>query len=1836
MAPPGKMSPAAGSGGLDPIAAIDLFFPTALGAEKLAAMISFTVKPLPGLGEKGYSLTARDFTVKEYEQPGLNKPVQYCVTFNKPVGFGCQLAMSLRLAAESRFPGTLQQYFFSTRPNFKLTGIGSGGTIFPVAAKGSVYSLDQALDCGTEAAPLFLEFSDKPALLTLNEVKQMARFEPAVRDLSFELAGDRIILNFRAAPDKAYRLRLQYLPLKNISGDVLQSLGPTELYFYFRQAQPYVKWLTAQGIVERFGPQMLPLEGRSLEKADVRIYKIDPLARSFWPFPDEAVIVNEDSRPASPGEEPGLLERSRSYGRQESYEESEGDEEDSGNVEEDAESGYSNRNRYGDDYAANMAEHIKLAGSPLVSKIMALPLKNNGRKMRFGLDLKNELTRISGADVPGTYLVGYRQIGLGDQRRYVRLQVTDLDLSVVEEETAATFVVTSLKSGQPIANAEVWVEGEYSGAWHKVVKGTTDANGRFRYVHRSRLPDNILQMTIRRIGVRAGNDVLVLDPEKAPPEFVNNHWFASHSTWLAWLNSDPRQEKVAARRLAHVFTERPVYRPEEPVHIKGYIRQRQTGRIIADMTGHTTSLYVTAPGDKKWTFPIQLNAMGSFYQKFAAPDLPSGNYQAEIYDEKDQTSLAAIDFKMESYRIPTFEVKLTGPEETGLDEPFKVTLMANYYAGGRVVGQAIDWKVTQYLYQPNIPGYLGFIFSSDERFSGGRTSTAGGSSNKKDVTDENGSAIIKIDPTTEEDGHARRYMVEATVLGADEMTVTAVKETLALPPFYLGLHVPRMVKSSADLKVQALVLGVDRKPLAGKEFHLRVYRREWHSYLQESDFTTGKAKYVSDVVDKPILDRDMKSAGKPQDLALEVKEAGVYVIEISAHDKSGRLLKVSADFYLAGQQAIAWKKTMANVFECVPDREFYYPGQTAHLALKSPFQNARALVVVEGPAQNTYHWLDVANGQAVFEILIAGDMTPQMPVHFLLLRGRLPVKIETLEAGGEDRGKPLAMGNTTWIKVRPRSNEIRVDLEHPAQCLPAAKIKMKIKLSDPDGKPLNGEVTLWLVDRAVLALGKEKALDPLPSFISQVVSMLRLRNTRNQTVGNISTDEIAGGDTGAEEKESIFDNVTVRKNFKTVPYYNPNIMVSNGAAEVDIDMPDNLTDFAVRAVATNGLERFGAAKSKIAVRLPLIVQPALPRFVRPGDSFAAGGIGRVVEGEGGPGRVEIQTKGLTLGGDAAKTLQWVKDRPEKLYFLLSLPLEKSQFKDEQVTVCLAVLRDSDGAKDAFEVKLPVRNDVRRKQLEVFSRLQKDKDLSFPQPEEAVRPGSLHQQAILTHDMAIVKMLAALDYLSQYEYGCTEQRISKVLPELALKDILKLIGREDRGNVVDHYIRETLIYLEMVLTPSGLYSYWPGSPGYVSLTAYVVEFLVAVQKLGYDFKKDLLDRGLKALKESLRSDYSRFIDGCSYIERAEALNALAMAGQYDKAYAVDLQARSVNMDLYGAAKVLHVFLEHDRNNRKAIDSLVSDLWRSVIFKLRDGKEVYGGLQYRADTYNGLILPSEVKAMAGAAKSLYLFDERNARVKLLIDELVSRGEGDGWGSTNANASALLALAQVFKKPEIKHQGQKIAAIFGDKTEWLDTAGKFLVRVVSTAEASGKLQFREGDSQDLPMAWLRIEYLPAGSGDQQKQNNNGFVVERELLTILGGDKPPVKNNVLSGKILEYAMGTVIEEHIRVINPENRHYVAVAAPFAAGFEPLNPNLETAPAEAKPAGVLTLEPAYAAYEDDKVTFYFDTLPKGTFDFFFRLRANFTGSFSHPPAQAQMMYRLKTSGQSDGTRVVIR
>jgi hypothetical protein len=84
----------------------------------------------------------------------------------------------------------------------------------------------------------------------------------------------------------------------------------------------------------------------------------------------------------------------------------------------------------------------------------------------------------------------------------------------------------------------------------------------------------------------------------APDRYADNLWSESKSRWLQWAFDDLDGRTAKPETLGHVFTERPVYRPEDKVHIKAYLRRRFQGRLSAHVT--PAEIVVEGPGDVSW------------------------------------------------------------------------------------------------------------------------------------------------------------------------------------------------------------------------------------------------------------------------------------------------------------------------------------------------------------------------------------------------------------------------------------------------------------------------------------------------------------------------------------------------------------------------------------------------------------------------------------------------------------------------------------------------------------------------------------------------------------------------------------------------------------------------------------------------------------------------------------------------------------------------------------------------------------------------------------------------------------------------------------------------------------------------------------------------------------------------------------------------------------------------------------------------------------------------------------------------------------------------------------
>ena len=1802
MATPRDTLPRRGAGGLDPVESITLTYDEPLDVAGLARATTLELRPLPGIGgESSRTLDLQDFEIKTLERARPEDPAVYVLGLHRPIPWGTQVRVRMRLTPDETSVAGEEVLSFATAPPFRPVAFGCRSARFPVSPGGASYTGEQALRCDDESPAVVVDLSAEPAEVDPIRVRNLVRLEPSVPGLTVHAAGRRIEL--RGSFDRETRYRVALDPagteLVDGRGRPLELSGRNELVLWFPARPPWLRWSRADGVVERFGPQTVPVEGRGDERVDVRVHRVDPLDASFWPFPESPIEVDEEERPPGPGEEP--------KGREHPVE-------------------FESPDR--------LAERIRVLGSPAAQKLVSLPLRREGAAATFGFDVAPLFENVSGERRAGTYLVGMRRLDGSSTRSWMRVQVTDLALTTFEEPTRVVFLATSLDSGRVVPRAEVRVEGTFQSgrtrSWTTFFRGTTGADGRVAWD----APGGNSQRQVRRIVVTAGDDVRVYEVDPAPEGYRDGTWSETWETWLQWTQSDLHWRQQPPQFLAHLFTERPVYRPEEPVHLKAFLRSRYEGTFQPIRVPVFAT--IRGPGEVEWRRELVPTEEGTVYWKFDETDVPTGVYTASL-DLPSEGVLAEVSFRKEAYRLPRFEVRLDGPPRAPLDGEFAIDLLATYYAGGRVTERPVRWRVTQFPHRWTPQGRDGFFFSSDARFSGDEPFRSTGLRETTDATDADGGARLVLDPSIEPTAQPRIYVVEATVTGADDQTVTSTRRVVSVPPFVLGLKTERYLRAADVLRPEVLVLGPDDAPLEGQEVTVRLIRRQWHSVLRASDFTDGEARYVTDVVDETLLERKVTSAADPTSLELPLSGNGVYLVELESHDRLGRAQVVRVDVFVDGADAVAWERPKAGVFEVSTDRATYRPGETARFVLQSPFQSADAVAVVETGGVYRYEPVPVRGGKATFELPVDGRWSPRIPVHFLLRRGRIDGTAPR-PGSSTDLGKPATLAATRWLEVESVDQSMHVSLSHPDRALPGREVEMEIRLTDPDGAPISGEVTLWLVDRAVLALGTEQRLDPLPDFLRPIESLLQIRDTRADVFGRIPFAESVGGGLGADG--GLLDRQTVRENFDPVPFYDPRILVgADGVVRVPVRLSDDLTTFAIRAKAVSG-QRFGHATSRIDVRLPVIVQPALPRFVRPGDRFTASAVGRVVEGDGGPGRAEARFVGLETDASTDLDLDWTAATPARFGIPVRVPTpevgDDGRPVGAEVEVAFAVERSADGAGDAFSVKLPIRDDRRPRRRSEIRVLDPGAELEIPDLGEIPRPGTASTSILLAERPAIVKLAGGLDFLLRYPWGCTEQRLATARAQVALRRFRDALAIDADDAAIEEAVRMALEAVALAETDDGLVAYWPGGGGSVSLTAWTVEWLVEAREAGFAFDEEMFSRLVTRLRRSLRSDSRDMVDSRSYAEQVWALRALAAAGSFDEAYGAEMARRAGVLDLESTAGVLVAWDRAGLAETPTLQGLLDRIWDGIAIRSHQGREIFGGFSNPGEALPAThrVLPSESRTLAEAVRAVRRFDAADDRFDVLVDGLVALGDGDGWGSTNANAAAVLALAETLGEggATTPQRTVEIGLGTGPEAPWTVGGGTPAIRVGSASVDAGRV--RLGADAPAPVA-VRVDrsWTPAAPGSEAEAVREGFVVERSWRRI-GATARAVELDT-AGSVIGLAVGDVLEERIRVVNPRLQHHVIVVAPLAAGMEALNPALDTAPPEATPDGRATLEPTWVAVEDDRVLWAFDEMPEGTWDLPFRVRASIEGRFVQPPALAEAMYDASRFGRSPGAWVEV-
>ena len=304
MTPPVQSIPVPNAEGLEEVTAVTLTFSEPMDPEALARMVTIELQPLPGMGSgEERWLTREDFQVKPLERKSRSDAATYVLALHHPIPLGTFAVVHLRLSLDDGESESFTTIEFSTAQPFRITSAGCRANVYPVTREGTRYTRDQAIDCGSGERSLDLRFSAPLRALGPVEARNLVRLTPVVENLSFSVYDKTLKVTGNFAWETLYQVDLVPHAISDVKGRQLDMTGESRIYLYFPRKPAYLQWGASQGIIERFGPQSVPVEGRADERVDLRIHVLDPLDRSFWPFPERPVTVDESKRPPGPGEE---------------------------------------------------------------------------------------------------------------------------------------------------------------------------------------------------------------------------------------------------------------------------------------------------------------------------------------------------------------------------------------------------------------------------------------------------------------------------------------------------------------------------------------------------------------------------------------------------------------------------------------------------------------------------------------------------------------------------------------------------------------------------------------------------------------------------------------------------------------------------------------------------------------------------------------------------------------------------------------------------------------------------------------------------------------------------------------------------------------------------------------------------------------------------------------------------------------------------------------------------------------------------------------------------------------------------------------------------------------------------------------------------------------------------------------------------------------------------------------------------------------------------------------------------------------------------------------------
>jgi len=1023
----------------------------------------------------------------------------------------------------------------------------------------------------------------------------------------------------------------------------------------------------------------------------------------------------------------------------------------------------------------------------------------------------------------GVYLVEATD---GDLRAYTILIVSELGLVIKTAPGQFLAFAADRRTGQPIPGTAVRVWSDKK----ENAQLTSDANG----LAASPLLQG--QFTdVRVIGVH-GDDVAVVTP------------------YTYSLVGDPADNWVG-----YLYTDRPVYRPGDTTHYKVIVRQRN-GESLAIPANRGVQLQIQDPDGKVMQQTnATLSPMGTATSDFTIPaNAALGYYSLNASVGSAQQGAIGGGFYVEDYKKPEYAVTVTPSQPRVLQgNSTDATIEAKYYFGEPVAGASVKYVVHTSTY------WTPFIESDEEEDS---TAQAGDADNNGDTSDDeyyageqiseqsgtldaNGKLVVHIPTQVDAHHYDVRYRIEARVTDAANREISGANSVIATyGSFAVGIDAQSyMYKKGDAILADAIARDYDGNPIR-TAVHAELLR--WNFYNSGS---RGSEQLVAS------SDAQTGADGTAR-VSFTAPDSGSYRLRVSAQTPEGRTVTSETYLWIIGPGEFEWGGEGRQI-RIEADKKTYSVGDTAHVLIMTGVPDSYLLITTERRTIQTQHVVHATSDSVTVDVPITSDDQPNVYLSASFLYGN------QLYQASKD------------LKAPAVQQQLKIDVQPvKAQFEPGEKAGYTITAHDASGHPVAGEFSIGIVDEAIYAIHPDQSGDIFTSFYGEVYDRVGMDTSLqfyfSGEAGRKAMILAGGAGSGVNSRRDLAQlkpanlvQPQIRKNFPDTAYWLADIRTDEtGRAQTTLEFPDSLTTWRATVRGVTSDTKVGSAINRVIVRKNLLVRLAVPRFFRQGDEVVVSAIVQNYLPAAKTARVSLDLKGLDVLDGATRDVNVPSNGQAKLDWRV-----RAQ-SVAQADLLVKALTDQES--DAMEITLPV-IPYGVKQTEAASGTISAQDQQ--QTASVNLPGDPAQAAqsldISVNSSIAGSLFAALDYLTSYPYGCTEQTMSSFLPDIivakAMKD-LQLQATVDTPEL-EKQIQAGLDRLKDFQHDDGGWGWWKDDESQVFMTAYVVSGYGQARAAGVNVDSDSLAHGVQFLSDSFAKYPNMRPDLRAFVNYALALN-----------------------------------------------------------------------------------------------------------------------------------------------------------------------------------------------------------------------------------------------------------------------------------------------------------------------------------------------------------------------------